>query len=147
MDTADTTASSSRPSLSCIRCSDRKVKCDRQEPCNACIKHKAQCLYRQIPPPRKRQKRAKQEVLSARIKHYEALLQEHGINPKRPAQSAVSEPRHINTNEEVTPPTAGKEHPPIPTPASTISESQRSLIALTETQLIQGRDGSQFVDK
>ncbi|KAI1607884.1 mitogen-activated protein kinase [Exophiala viscosa] len=146
MDTVDTDPPSNRPSLSCIRCADRKVKCDRQEPCNACIKHKAQCIYRQIPPPRKRQKRAKQEILSARIKHYEALLQEHGINPTRPAQSVGFGSRHINTDEESTPPTASKEQPPIPTPASTISESQRSLIALSETQLIQGREGSQFVD-
>ncbi|KAK4940956.1 hypothetical protein LTR10_019000 [Elasticomyces elasticus] len=143
MDSTNPATSSSRPSLSCIRCADRKVKCDRQEPCHACIKHKAQCIYREIPPPRKRQKRAKQEILSARIKHYEALLQEHGINPKRPAQNVGLGSRHVNIDEGVTPPTAGKEQPPMPTPASTVSESQRSII---ETQLIQGRDGSQFVD-
>lgn len=36
-----------RPALSCIECRMRKVKCDRKEPCGACIKTKSEkCTYR-----------------------------------------------------------------------------------------------------
>lgn len=141
MDPTIPTPSSSRPAFSCIRCADRKVKCDRQDPCNACIKHNVQCTYRQFQPPRKKQKRSKQDVLSDRIKQYEVLLQEHGINPIGPAPNNESGEHHVDTDAEATP---IKEKPPMATPASTVSESQRSL---KQTQLIQGREGTQFVDK
>lgn len=36
-----------RPALSCVECRMRKVKCDRQEPCGACIRIKSEkCTYR-----------------------------------------------------------------------------------------------------
>lgn len=36
-----------RPALSCVECRMRKVKCDRKEPCGACIKIKSEkCTYR-----------------------------------------------------------------------------------------------------
>lgn len=36
-----------RPALSCVECRMRKVKCDRKEPCGACIRIKSEkCTYR-----------------------------------------------------------------------------------------------------
>lgn len=36
-----------RPPLSCVECRIRKVKCDRQKPCGACIRIKSEkCTYR-----------------------------------------------------------------------------------------------------
>lgn len=36
-----------RPALSCVECRMRKVKCNRQKPCEACIKTKSKtCTYR-----------------------------------------------------------------------------------------------------
>lgn len=42
-------------SFSCVVCHNRKVKCDRQEPCSNCAKAKVECVYR--PPPPRRRKR------------------------------------------------------------------------------------------
>jgi hypothetical protein len=40
-----------RPALSCIECRMRKVKCDRKEPCGACIRIKSEkCTYRPTRP-------------------------------------------------------------------------------------------------
>jgi hypothetical protein len=40
-----------RPALSCIECRMRKVRCDRKEPCSACIKIKSEkCTYRPSRP-------------------------------------------------------------------------------------------------
>ncbi|KAI9705371.1 MAG: hypothetical protein M1820_005201 [Bogoriella megaspora] len=82
MDTAASPSSngSSRPTLSCVRCVHRKVKCDRQRPCSSCVKHKVDCVFNPPQPLRKRAKRVKVQVLEDRLKHYEALLQEHGVD-------------------------------------------------------------------
>jgi hypothetical protein len=34
-----------RPALSCQVCRRRKIKCDHNEPCSNCLRHKAQCVY------------------------------------------------------------------------------------------------------
>jgi hypothetical protein len=70
---------SSRSSYACTRCADRKVKCDRQKPCSACVKHNAHCNFNPIQPSRPRHKRVKVKALTDRLRHYEALLQERGI--------------------------------------------------------------------
>jgi hypothetical protein len=70
---------STRLTFSCIRCAERKVKCDRQRPCSACTKHNTECVFNTKPPKRK-QKRVKVQVLSDRLNQYEELLQKHGID-------------------------------------------------------------------
>jgi hypothetical protein len=71
---------STRLTFSCIRCAERKVKCDRQRPCSACTKHNAECVFNASKPPRRKQKRVKVQVLSDRLNQYEALLHKHGID-------------------------------------------------------------------
>lgn len=40
-----------RPALSCVECRRRKIKCDREEPCNHCKKSKnAICVYKDAHP-------------------------------------------------------------------------------------------------
>lgn len=40
-----------RPAVSCILCRRRKIKCNRETPCNNCVKAKnATCAYRDGPP-------------------------------------------------------------------------------------------------
>jgi hypothetical protein len=56
------------------------VKCDRQRPCSACVKHNADCVFSPHKPPSKRQKRIKVQVLAEKLDQYEALLQKHGID-------------------------------------------------------------------
>lgn len=40
-----------RPVVSCLRCREKKLKCDRVDPCENCIKagHRADCMYNQHP--------------------------------------------------------------------------------------------------
>ncbi|KAJ5820298.1 hypothetical protein N7474_005889 [Penicillium riverlandense] len=53
--TIDSPAASSK-SYSCVICYQRKVKCDRQDPCSNCAKSRAECVYRPPPPPRRRKR-------------------------------------------------------------------------------------------
>lgn len=60
--TIDSPAASSK-SYSCVICYQRKVKCDRQDPCSNCAKSRAECIYRSPPPPRRRKRdRANESV-------------------------------------------------------------------------------------
>lgn len=40
-----------RPVVSCLRCREKKLKCDRVDPCENCIKagHRTDCTYNQHP--------------------------------------------------------------------------------------------------
>lgn len=132
---------SSRPTYSCVRCSDRKVKCDRQSPCSACVKHKVQCIFRPLQTPRKRHKRVKDNVLNDRLKRYEALLQEQGVDPNGLPDISEPEQGHklSHTGDVV-----AENSLQLPTPASTIFEPDRSI---TKTQLLHGQGRVKFVDK
>jgi hypothetical protein len=72
--------SSTRPTFSCLRCAERKVKCDRKKPCSGCVKHNVECIYNATKPHRTKHKRVKVQVLADRLSQYEALLQKHGID-------------------------------------------------------------------
>jgi hypothetical protein len=65
-------------SYSCLICRQRKVKCDRHNPCSNCIKAARQCSF--IPPARGRRKRTKppKEGLHAKLRRYEELLKSYG---------------------------------------------------------------------
>lgn len=65
-------------SHSCLTCRQRKVKCDRHNPCSNCVKAARQCSF--IPPVRGKRKRTKapKEGLHAKLRRYEELLKLHG---------------------------------------------------------------------
>jgi hypothetical protein len=63
----------------CVLCQQRKVKCSRETPCSACIKSRVECVYRDPAPPRRRKRRNPEDVLLARLKRYEELLQNAGV--------------------------------------------------------------------
>ena len=66
---------------SCVRCYERKVKCDRQKPtCSVCVRSNADCVF--CVPPRRRTKRTQEDLLIARLKRYEDLLRSKGIEPQ-----------------------------------------------------------------
>lgn len=47
-------------SFACVVCHNRKVKCDRQDPCTPCsncAKANVECVYRAPPPPRRKRDR------------------------------------------------------------------------------------------
>ncbi|OJD23947.1 hypothetical protein ACJ73_04699 [Blastomyces percursus] len=65
---------------SCVLCYQRKVKCDRHDPCSACVKAGASCTFRAPPAPRRRKKNSPESALLSRLKRYEGILRSHGIN-------------------------------------------------------------------
>ena len=73
---------SDRPTkaFSCIRCFERKVKCDKQNPCTNCAKSQVECVFRVPPPPRRRKKRLQEDALLERLRKCEDLLKSKGIS-------------------------------------------------------------------
>lgn len=63
----------------CVLCQQRKVKCSRETPCSACIKSRVECVYRDPAPPRRRKRRTPEDILLAKLKRYEELLENAGI--------------------------------------------------------------------
>ncbi|KIW62766.1 hypothetical protein PV04_10900 [Phialophora macrospora] len=70
--------------FSCIRCFERKVKCDKQSPCTNCVKSKVECVFRIPPAPRRRKKRMQEDLLLARLRKCEELLKSKGIDIDSP---------------------------------------------------------------
>jgi hypothetical protein len=64
----------------CNRCQQRKVKCDRLDPCCNCTRAHVECLQAGAPPPRRKRRRFPQEELLARLRRYEEHLRRHGVN-------------------------------------------------------------------
>lgn len=148
-----------RPVYSCIRCSERKVKCDRQNPCGACTKHNVKCEFRPL-TPRKPGKRAKDErALRERLKRYEQLLKEQGIDPNAPpTPESLPEsgrtPSHASRPENATGSTLEQEPrvtgsnlkvAAIDLPARDSAGSD-TIKSITKTQLLQQGGLARFVD-
>lgn len=95
---------------SCILCRKRKVKCDRKYPCSNCIKANAECIFRESIPARHHKRRAEYALLS-RLRHYESLLRQHGIDPGDDATTSggagSSEVQHGMSALTLSKPTSG----------------------------------------
>lgn len=149
-----------RPSLSCTRCTQRKVKCDRARPsCNACAKHDIACHYLPEAPPRKRTKRRITD-LTRQIKHYEALLQQRTNDideagpvsiPQKPLDQLDSSfddapgDESVNCNAETSASTINTAQARAKSKA--ISEENRLVERLNKTQVLSSEGRSKFVDK
>jgi hypothetical protein len=65
----------------CLLCQQRKVRCDRNEPCSNCVKAGvAKCEAAPQYPPRKRKKRFPEAELLARLRRYERHLKNYGAD-------------------------------------------------------------------
>lgn len=130
----------SRATYSCTRCADRKVKCDRQRPCSNCSKRNLECIFNANPPVRKRQKRAKDQALTDRLKYYEELLHAQGVDPSQLpdtseyAANRISEMAQQNANPELQ----------LQTPSSITSDPERCI---SKSQLLHSEGKTKFVDK
>ncbi|KLJ12378.1 hypothetical protein EMPG_09543 [Blastomyces silverae] len=82
---------------SCVLCYQRKVKCDRHDPCSACVKAGASCMFRAPPAPRRRKKNSPESALLSRLKRYEEILRNHGINFDG-SQDCVQETRKTSSS-------------------------------------------------
>jgi hypothetical protein len=73
-------ANAALKSFSCLTCRQRKVKCDRHNPCSNCVRSSRQCNF--IAPVRGKRKRSKnlKEGLHAKLRRYEELLKSYGAN-------------------------------------------------------------------
>ena len=80
-------------SYSCLTCRQRKVKCDRHNPCFNCVKAGRRCSF--ISPVRGKRKRTKapKEGLHAKLRRYEELLKSYGakIEPSEYGGNSDSE--------------------------------------------------------
>ena len=131
--------SPAKPALACIRCSERKVRCDKEDPCNACVRHKVECVYRAPDPSRKKRKIVRDDSVDERLKHFETLLREKGIDLHQPVGPSDEErSREIRRTEVLD--TAWQ----LPTPASAISGPQATIF---KPRLIHGQKGTELVDK
>ncbi|PGH26399.1 hypothetical protein AJ80_01897 [Polytolypa hystricis UAMH7299] len=64
--------------LACVLCQQRKVRCDRKNPCSNCIKAKVDCVTLPVAPRRRRRRPPEKDLLD-RLKKYEDLLKQHGV--------------------------------------------------------------------
>ncbi|KAK1759293.1 putative transcriptional regulatory protein [Echria macrotheca] len=65
---------------SCVLCQQRKVRCDKQKPCANCVKANVECRVVPPQPPRRRKKKPHERDLIDRLRKYEHLLSQHGVN-------------------------------------------------------------------
>lgn len=78
--TVDSPSSTTKPQrvLACVRCQQRKVKCDRKYPCSNCIRSRTQC-EQPVPVLHRRKRRFPERELLDRIRSYEGLLSQNRI--------------------------------------------------------------------
>ncbi|KAL9086391.1 MAG: hypothetical protein Q9165_007177 [Trypethelium subeluteriae] len=130
--------SPTKPTFACVRCSERKVKCDKQVPCGSCVRHSVQCVFRPPKPSRRKQRFLKDVLVDERLKRYEALLREKGIDPNQVTRT--SEPKlYPKSSRSEVPETVWQ----LPAPVSTVSGPQTTIF---KPQLLHGQRGTELVD-
>lgn len=65
---------------SCVLCQQRKVRCDKNKPCANCVKAGVDCKVVPPQPPRRRKKKPHERELIERLKKYETMLNQHGVD-------------------------------------------------------------------
>lgn len=117
----------------CVRCSDRKVRCDKQTPCNSCVRHNVQCIFHPPRPPRRKRRSDKDKLVDERLKRYEALLREKGIDLNEvPGFSDAENRGGMSTNGS-------------PDPLKTVWKQPQATVF--KPQLLLGQNGTGLVDK
>lgn len=81
-----------------VLCQQRKVKCDRNDPCANCTKARIECVSASNVPPKRRKKRFPEAELLARLRKYEAHLRNYGADVeainREEAPPPLKEPLH-----------------------------------------------------
>lgn len=65
--------------LACVRCQQRKIKCDRRFPCANCNTSRAQCVPATLTQRGRRKRRFPERELLQRLRKYEDLLRQNNI--------------------------------------------------------------------
>ena len=85
---------------SCVLCQQRKVRCDKKKPCAGCVKIGVDCKVVPPQPPRRRKRRLQEKDLVDRLRRYEALLAENGIQYDAIGPDSRSEgPHNVDVDE------------------------------------------------
>lgn len=80
--------SGSIPSLSCIQCAKRKVRCDRSTPCSNCRRRKGDICEYPIPQMKRSSTSLKED--SERLQKLEQYVRSLGYDPDRIERTSIS---------------------------------------------------------
>ena len=85
---------------SCLLCKQRKVKCDRRDPCSNCTKARVDCIFRAPAPPRRRKKTISEANLISRLRQYEEMLKGYGEELEATTEEHPSDSRDCNCDPD-----------------------------------------------
>ncbi|KAI0874463.1 fungal-specific transcription factor domain-containing protein [Hypoxylon argillaceum] len=89
---------------SCVLCQQRKVRCDKKKPCSNCVKAGVDCRVVPPQPPRRRKKRIPERDLVDRLRKYEALLSQNGIEfESLGTDIKITDPGSVEEGDELDP--------------------------------------------
>src|SRR4051794_23964791 len=71
---------------SCVRCHERKVRCDKATPCRPCVRAEAECRY---PGPERAKRRSQKTTLATVVPRLEVL--EHSLVVINQSDSPLTE--------------------------------------------------------
>lgn len=87
---------------SCVLCQQRKVRCDKNKPCANCLKAGVECTVVAPQPPRRRKKKPQERELIDRLRKYETLLSQHGVDFEPIGQTfKSSDPTSLDDLDEI----------------------------------------------
>ncbi|KAH0371689.1 hypothetical protein KCU65_g1799, partial [Aureobasidium melanogenum] len=95
-------AKRNRRPLSCLSCRDRKLKCDRQQPCSTCIKRadSSNCLYSSIPTNKdSRPRTLNNEAAATRLQKLEDMV--NGLMHAAPMSTFATTPPSSTTSPRI----------------------------------------------
>jgi hypothetical protein len=124
--------------FACLLCRQRKVKCDRNEPCANCVKAKTACSFVPPAPSRRRIKKPPKEGLHARLSRYERILKSHGAKIDATEMQSTADESPVEGELENI-------------PDDDITEISRSSSSFKDKsklpKLVSRRDKSRYLDK
>lgn len=87
---------------SCVLCQQRKVRCDKNKPCANCVKAGVDCKVVPPQPPRRRKKKPHERELIDRLRKYETLLSQHGVDFEPIGQTLkTADPTSLDEIDEI----------------------------------------------
>ena len=122
---------SSERVLACIRCSEKRIKCDRSSPCTTCVKQNAVCQYRL------RKKRAWRGA-SQQIRKGDLV---------GPSQISRSGADIAKVSEDHDGPQLKSPSRPLGSDDDPNGDLPESQVTVFRPQLLQGQQGTKLVDK
>jgi hypothetical protein len=116
--------------FSCLTCRQRKVRCDRHNPCSHCVKAATQCSF--IAPVRGKRKLTKppKEGLHSKLKRYEEMLKAYGAKIEQSDYENLSDADVASEPDvEMTEAEGAKSHKDGPDEPFTFDKSKSRLVS------------------